>query len=163
MEDTLQPTIDLILNMSMFIWLGAVCPWSAFTDSSIVPLPRLILLVILILALRRLPVILSLRPWVRHIHTTRDAFFMGFFGPIGVSAIFYYCLCIEYLATFQGGEAMAGLAASMRVVVWFLIMTSVVSLILPYVGLRTDEIAGARIIYTVGDAGSLVVRLIPTT
>jgi NhaP-type Na+/H+ or K+/H+ antiporter len=125
MEDTLQPTIDLILNMSMFIWLGAVCPWSAFTDSSIVPLPRLILLAILILALRRLPVILSLRPWVRHIHTTRDALFMGFFGPIGVSAIFYYCLCIEYLATFQGGEAMAGLAASMRVVVWFLIMTSV--------------------------------------
>ncbi|KAL5364460.1 hypothetical protein BJX96DRAFT_132921 [Aspergillus floccosus] len=125
MEDTLQPTIDLILNMSMFIWLGAVCPWSAFTDSSIVPLPRLILLAILILALRRLPVILTLRPWVRHIHTTRDALFMGFFGPIGVSAIFYYCLCIEHLATFEGGEAMAGLAASMRVVVWFLIMTSV--------------------------------------
>jgi len=136
LEDTLQPTIDLVLNMAMFIWLGAVCPWSSLVDGSVVPPERLFLLGVLILLFRRLPAIYLLRRSIRQITQKRDALFMGFFGPIGVSAIFYCCVGIEFLGLFPPeDESSKKLKESMRVVVWFLVTTSVVvhGLSIPFV------------------------------
>src|SRR3954447_4630522 len=52
MDDSLQPTIDMLLNLSVFMWFGAVCPWSSFLNNSVIPIYRLIALGILILLLR---------------------------------------------------------------------------------------------------------------
>ncbi|KAL1970418.1 hypothetical protein VTN77DRAFT_5579 [Rasamsonia byssochlamydoides] len=127
MEDTLQPTIDLVLNMAMFIWLGIVCPWSSFIDGSVVPVWRLFLLGILVLLLRRLPAIYLMRRLIPQITGSRDALFMGFFGPIGVSAIFYCCLGVEFLRSFaEENPAAKKLQETMVVVVWFLVTTSII-------------------------------------
>jgi len=51
-DDHLQPTIDMLLNLSIFIWFGAVCPWAMFRVNSVIPIYRLIPLGVLILILR---------------------------------------------------------------------------------------------------------------
>lgn len=52
LDDSLQPTIDMLLNLSIFIWFGAICPWASFANNSIIPIYRLIFLGVLILLLR---------------------------------------------------------------------------------------------------------------
>lgn len=52
LDDSLQPTIDMLLNLSIFVWFGAICPWAMFQSNDVIPLVRLIFLGILILLLR---------------------------------------------------------------------------------------------------------------
>lgn len=58
---------------------------------------------------------------------------MGFFGPIGCSAIFYLYLTVEFIKTLNpdGGdtprEDVAHLGETVHVVVWFMVIISVVS------------------------------------
>lgn len=52
LDDSLQPTIDMLLNLAVFIWFGAICPWSSFAGNAVIPVYRLIALGILILLLR---------------------------------------------------------------------------------------------------------------
>jgi NhaP-type Na+/H+ or K+/H+ antiporter len=52
LDDSLQPTIDMLLNLSVFIWFGAICPWSMFAHNTVIPIYRLIFLGILILLFR---------------------------------------------------------------------------------------------------------------
>ncbi|EXJ93297.1 hypothetical protein A1O1_01689 [Capronia coronata CBS 617.96] len=129
-DDSLQPTIDMLLNISIFLWFGAVCPWATFRTNDIVPLYRLIFLGILILLLRRLPVILAMHKNIREIEEFHQAAFVGFFGPIGVSAIFYLYLSLDFLnqITVDGEvrEDARHLGEVMRVVVWFLAICSIV-------------------------------------
>lgn len=85
LDDSLQPTLDMLLNLSIFMWFGAVAPWTSFRDN----ISRLIPLGILILLFRRLPVILAMHKYIHQIEDIKQALFVGFFGPIGVGAIFY--------------------------------------------------------------------------
>jgi NhaP-type Na+/H+ or K+/H+ antiporter len=129
-EDTLLPSIDLILNMAMFLWLGVACPWASFVDGSVIPTHRLFLLGALVLLLRRLPVIFALRRLIPQISGNRDVIFMGFFGPIGISAIFYCYLGCEFLQSFAEEKPGAvRLQEQLKVVVWFLVTASIVSVI----------------------------------
>lgn len=52
LDDSLQPTIDMLLNLSVFIWFGAICPWASFANNSVIPIYRLIFLGVLILLFR---------------------------------------------------------------------------------------------------------------
>jgi NhaP-type Na+/H+ or K+/H+ antiporter len=52
LDDSLQPTIDMLLNLSIFIWFGAICPWASFANNDVIPIYRLVFLGILILLLR---------------------------------------------------------------------------------------------------------------
>jgi sodium/hydrogen antiporter len=129
LQDSLQPTVDLILNMAIFMWLGAVCPWTTFMDGSIIPAHRLLFLGILVLLLRRMPAIYLLRRFIPQISSRRLALFTGFFGPIGISAIFYCCLAVEFLRPFSDEHPELGLLeAKLQVVVWYLVTSSIVSL-----------------------------------
>jgi NhaP-type Na+/H+ or K+/H+ antiporter len=131
LDDSLQPTIDMLLNLSIFIWFGAVCPWESFADNNIISIYRLVALGILILLLRRLPVLFVLRRYIHQIEERREAVFMGFFGPIGVSAIFYLYITLEFLETVQidGVQRTDAqrLGQVVTVVVWFLAICSNVS------------------------------------
>lgn len=131
MDDSLQPTIDMLLNLSVFMWFGAVCPWSSFLDNKIIPIYRLVFLGILILLVRRLPVILAMHKYIHQIEHLSQAAFVGFFGPIGVGAIFYLSISREYLLEIKVDgkvrEDAQQVAEAVNVVVWFLVICSIVS------------------------------------
>jgi sodium/hydrogen antiporter len=87
----IDEAVNRFLVLPLFLGLGAVLPWSEWAvlgwGGS--------LLVLGVLLLRRLPVVLLLkRPlglsWA-------DATFLGWFGPVGVSAVFYLLLESERL------------------------------------------------------------------
>jgi hypothetical protein len=145
MDDSFQPTIDMLLNVSIFIWFGAVCPWRLFAHSPVISIYRLIPLGILVLLFRRLPIIFALHKSIHQIEQRRQALFVGFFGPIGVSAIFYLYVSLEFLEKVEvDGEVRedaAFLMEVMNVVIWFLVICSVVSLSIPFIphGVLTRE------------------------
>ncbi|KAF2084730.1 Na/H antiporter, partial [Saccharata proteae CBS 121410] len=130
LDDSLQPTIDMLLNVAVFIWFGAVCPWHKFAVNSVIPIYRLIFLGILVLLLRRLPILYAMHKKIHQIEQARQALFVGFFGPIGVSAIFYLYISLEFLdeITVDGvqREDAAQLSEVMTVVIWFLAICSIV-------------------------------------
>jgi hypothetical protein len=134
LDDSLQPTIDMLLNLSIFIWYGAVCPWASFRFNDVIPIYRLIFLGILILLFRRIPMVLAMHRYIPEIEHFQQAAFVGFFGPIGVSAIFYLYVSLDFLYAVTvdgtpGGavrEDAQRLQEVMRVVIWFLAICSIV-------------------------------------
>jgi sodium/hydrogen antiporter len=131
LDDSLQPTIDMLLNLTIFVWFGAICPWPKFIYSEMVPVHRLLCLGILILLLRRLPIVFALRKFIPQIEDGRQAIFVGFFGPIGVSAIFYLYIGLDFLEGVTDSNGLqradaAILAEVMTVVIWFLTVCSIV-------------------------------------
>ncbi len=84
--------INRFLVLPLFVGLGVVLPWSAWADLGW----RAPALVLGVLLLRRVPVVWLLR---RPLGLGRaDAAFLGWFGPIGVSALFYLAMEAERLA-----------------------------------------------------------------
>jgi sodium/hydrogen antiporter len=120
----------MLLNISVFLWFGAVCPWASFRDNNVIPIHRLIILGVLILLFRRLPVVFAMHKKIRQIEEFQQAAFVGFFGPIGVSAIFYLYISIDFLhqITVDGAvrEDALRLEEIMRVVIWFLAICSII-------------------------------------
>lgn len=132
MDDSLQPTVDMLLNLAIFMWFGAVCPWASFADNDIIPIYRLVALGILILLFRRLPVVLAMHKYIHQIEQFSQAAFVGFFGPIGVGAIFYLSVCRQFLLEemMVDGEVRDDAkktADAAYLVVWFLVICSIVS------------------------------------
>ena len=132
-DDSLQPTVDMLLNVTIFLWYGAYLPWAAFANNPVVPLKRLIPLGLLVLILRRLPWVYGMHRWIYQIRQVRQALFVGFFGPIGVSAIFYLFISIEFIEHQLSDENgvprsdVKDLAETIKIVVWFLAVCSIVS------------------------------------
>lgn len=108
---------------------GVVCPWPSFSHNDIIPIYRLVALGILVLALRRLPWVFGVHKLIPQIKEARQAIFVGFFGPIGVSAIFYLYIAVEFLNSLEvDGQPRADaqrLAETIRIVVWFLAICSI--------------------------------------
>lgn len=142
-KDSFSTTIEMFLNIALFIYLGAICPWRSFapvlneeTTPFTIPLWRLVCLAIAILALRRIPPVLllyKLRLLRPHVQTLRQAGFVGFFGPMGISTIFYLYqirdFCMHSLGDGKGGmrpdaEILYNIS---DVIIWFLVASSVVS------------------------------------
>ena len=94
-DRTAELSIDEAVNrfavLPLFVVLGAVLPWAAWRELG---WPGLVLAVAVLL-LRRLPVLLLLARPLRL--RLRDALYLGWFGPIGVSALFYLTLEAERL------------------------------------------------------------------
>lgn len=69
--------------------------------------------------------------FIHQIEEKRQAIFVGFFGPIGVSAVFYLYISLEFLEsiTVDGvqREDASRLGEVLTVVVWFLAICSIVS------------------------------------
>ncbi|KAK4053853.1 hypothetical protein OIV83_001509 [Microbotryomycetes sp. JL201] len=95
-ETAFQDIIDSLLNASVFLYLGALMPWSELSQNGLVPW-KLVVLCIAILCLRRLPWVLAVWKFIPAIPDTRQAVFTGWFGPIGVSAVYYAELCLKEL------------------------------------------------------------------
>lgn len=95
-ERTAELSIDEAVNrfavLPLFVVLGAVLPWGEWADLGW----RGVALAIAVILLRRLPVLLALARPLRL--RLRDALFIGWFGPIGVSALFYLTLEAKRMA-----------------------------------------------------------------
>jgi len=85
---------------------------------------------ILILLFRRLPFVFAVHKKIPEIEEFQQAAFVGFFGPIGVSALFYLYVSLDFLnhVTVDGvvREDARHLQDVMRVVIWFLAICSIV-------------------------------------
>lgn len=110
--------------------LTAITAWASFAHNDIIPIYRLIVLGILILLFRRLPIVFALHWKIWQIEEKQQALFVGFFGPIGVSAVFYLYVSLEFLrqVTVEGvvREDAARLEEVFTVVIWFLAICSIV-------------------------------------
>lgn len=120
----------MLLNISVFMWYGAVAPWAAFRSNGVIPIYRLIFLGVLILLFRRLPFVLAVHKKIGEIEELQQAAFVGFFGPIGVSAIFYLYVSLDFLSQIKVDgvvrEDSRHLQDVMNVVIWFLAICSIV-------------------------------------
>lgn len=100
-----------------------------FVDNSVIPIYRLIPLGILVLLLRRLPMMFAFHKFIHQVEHWQHAAFVGFFGPIGVSAIFYLYIAREFLAeVVYDGHQRADATKEyeiLEVVVWFLVACSI--------------------------------------
>jgi len=105
-KDTHFPDIiDLLLNSSMFVYFGTVIPWNEFVPRDITPFVsygRLFTFLILVIALRRIPIVLAMKKWIPDVRTYREALFCGHFGPMGVGALF---LAMEARAQLETGTS----------------------------------------------------------
>lgn len=102
----LPNVVDLLLNSSMFVYFGTVIPWSDFSSNFVAgphltPLTLLAFL-ILVLLLRRIPVVVACKFLIPDVRTYREALFCGHFGPMGIGALF---LAMEARAQLETGTS----------------------------------------------------------
>lgn len=100
-EANLMNVIDLLLNSSMFVYLGTILPFQSFHDTYMTPwitVPRLVGFLVLVLLLRRIPIVLATYHWIPDVKTLREAIFTGHFGPMGLGGLF---LAIEARAILE--------------------------------------------------------------
>ncbi|KAJ9064769.1 hypothetical protein DSO57_1026882 [Entomophthora muscae] len=98
----MQEVVDMFFNLSFFIFLGTVLPWKSFSE---IGYGQLIALGTLILLFRRVPIVMALKPFTPALHTYGEAFFAGWFGPIGVGAVFYSMVAKMELAKMGPDQA----------------------------------------------------------
>lgn len=88
-ESHVTNVIDLLLNLTYFVYLGTIIPWEQYNNGfEGLYVWRLVVVAILIILFRRIPIVLALKPLIPDIKTWREALFIGHFGPIGVGALF---------------------------------------------------------------------------
>ncbi|KAK4186835.1 alkali metal cation/H+ antiporter Nha1 C terminus-domain-containing protein [Podospora australis] len=99
-ESHVSNVIDLLINLTYFVYFGTIIPWPDFNDHEIgLYAWRLVVLALLVIFFRRIPIMLALKPIIPDIKTWREALFAGHFGPIGVGAIFVAMLARAELET----------------------------------------------------------------
>ncbi|RHZ45610.1 hypothetical protein Glove_668g9 [Diversispora epigaea] len=128
----LQEVIDLLLNLTTFVYIGMIFPWSSFNLDDL-SLKNLIIVSILILIFRRLPIVVVLKGFIPTIHTFKEALFAGYFGPIGVGAIFLAIFtkkeiskCLKHDGQDIDEEAMHHLHQIIFPIVTFIVLSSVI-------------------------------------
>ena len=83
-EESVQEVLERLLVVPIFFLFGLIAPYQQWLTAGWM----LVLFALLLLLLRRLPVFLLLRPMLKG-YEKKDILLMGWFGPIGVAAIFY--------------------------------------------------------------------------
>ncbi|OCF31083.1 hypothetical protein I316_07214 [Kwoniella heveanensis BCC8398] len=121
-DDGFQEVIDQLLNSAVFLYIGAIIPWGDFSMYGMTPW-RLVILGILIMLVRRLPWVWVLSRWIPSLRTTRESVFAGFFGPIGVGAVFYVQVALD---TLPDDGTRTHLRQTLLPTVYFLVFTSVI-------------------------------------
>ncbi|KAF9169912.1 hypothetical protein BGX21_002903 [Mortierella sp. AD011] len=131
-EAHIQEIIDMLLNLACFVYIGASIPFSEFHDLMLdLSIWRLIVLAIAVLILRRMPFVLALKRFIPALTTYREAAFAGWFGPIGVGAVYLSKVAAEMTNPSNMGENPYNVERLLRIrsvifpIVMFLIFSSV--------------------------------------
>ncbi|KAF7684555.1 Na(+)/H(+) antiporter 1 [Astathelohania contejeani] len=91
-ESRLQEITDSIFTSSFFVFFGSRIDFSKLSW-------KILLAALLILTLRRMLPCLLCYPLIPDVHSLREAAFIGWFGPIGVGALFYSLQMDQLLGT----------------------------------------------------------------
>ncbi len=90
-----QEAITRFFDLPIFVLLGMSLPWAGWLELGWAgPI-----LAVMVLLLRRLPVVLSLKPLLGQMRGRGDILFLGWFGPIGAAALYYATFSLERLGT----------------------------------------------------------------
>lgn len=105
--------------------------------------------------LRRLPIVVALYRFIPSVHTWREAVFTGWFGPIGVGAIFYSMVALENVPA-DGPNAHA--REVLTPVVYFMVLSSVIAhgITIPLFYIGTFA---TRTLTRTSEAGTQVMRI----
>ena len=87
-EERVVEGVDRFFTSPIFLLLGLMIPWQAWLSLGW----QAIVLVLGVLLLRRLPILLLIGGRIRELPTQLDGSFTGWFGPIGVAALYYAAL-----------------------------------------------------------------------
>jgi NhaP-type Na+/H+ or K+/H+ antiporter len=90
-EQDVQEAVNRFFILPIFVLLGLTLPWEKWAGLGWAG----VVLVGFILLLRRLPAVVALSPLVPEAQKARDVFFLGWFGPIGVAALYYATLSVH--------------------------------------------------------------------
>ncbi|WP_232702116.1 cation:proton antiporter [Halobacterium wangiae] len=90
-EQRVEEVFNRLFTIPVFVLFGIALPWSGWVDLGW----RAPALVAGVLLFRRLPVILALRRYVPPLDRRGASLFVGWFGPIGIAAVFYAVLAAE--------------------------------------------------------------------
>ncbi|KAI0754863.1 Sodium/hydrogen exchanger family-domain-containing protein [Daedaleopsis nitida] len=127
-ESVFSSVIDLLFNIAAFVFVGAWMPFSDFANEQLtLSVWRLLVIAILVMLLRRLPIIIALYRWIPDIKTFREAIFSGHFGPMGIGAVFICTLAAEQLPRpeEEPENQQQLLAASIQPIVAFMVLVSI--------------------------------------
>lgn len=87
-QERMQESVTRFFILPIFVLLGLTLPWQEWLNLGWSAL----LLIAAVLLLRRLPALLAANPLLGPVHGLRNALFLGWFGPIGVAALYYATL-----------------------------------------------------------------------
>lgn len=118
----ISEVIDMLFNITFFVFFGSIIPWSSFIAFSIW---RLVSCAGLVLLLRRLPIVMLLRPWIGNLQSKKEAFFAGWFGPMGVGAIFFAVQAIRILKEHPAAAISTGYLEKIFTIVSFIVLSSI--------------------------------------
>ncbi|MGG6240028.1 cation:proton antiporter [Nodosilinea sp. AN01ver1] len=90
-EENVQEVIDRFFTLYIFVLLGLSLPWQSWLALGW----QGVGLAIAILAFRRLPAVLLVRPLLGQLQPLQDALFVGWFGPLGAAAVFYAFVALK--------------------------------------------------------------------
>jgi len=91
-HDEVNSCVDVLLNFGGFMYIGSILPWDEFNqpETTGITYGRLFGLGFMILLFRRIPAIYATYKFMPKVCVDwKEALFMGYFGPIGVGAVFY--------------------------------------------------------------------------
>jgi len=83
-----QEAIGQFFILPAFTLFGLVIPWRHWLSFGW----PILIAAVLILLLRRLPAVLIVQRMMPELQAVKDALFLGWFGPVGISAVFYALL-----------------------------------------------------------------------
>ncbi|KAJ1726468.1 hypothetical protein LPJ61_005165 [Coemansia biformis] len=160
-EARLQDVLDTLFNQTFFIYLGAAIPWGQLVGGAEFATPgRLAASALLIILFRRLPGLMAMARLIPAIRTFRESVFAGWFGPIGVGAVFYAMVAHEELqdSAYDGLQANAYLLP----IVYSLVTASVIvhGITIPLYHVVSESLLpfGARILRNASPNPSLHIR-----
>lgn len=90
-EERIQDAVTRFFILPIFVLLGLVIPWSAWRDLGW----KGPAVVVAILLFRRIPAMLAVRPLLGDLRDLPTTLFTGWFGPIGVAALYYAIVAKE--------------------------------------------------------------------
>lgn len=127
-ESVFSSVIDLLFNIAAFVYVGAWMPFDSFSNETLsLSVWRLVVIAILVLMLKRLPVMIGLYKFIPDVKTFREAVFSGHFGPIGIGAIYISTLAAQQLPKPNNPPATQTefLALAIQPIVAFMVLCSV--------------------------------------
>jgi hypothetical protein len=130
-HDEVNGSIDILLNFGGFMYIGAIMPWDEFNQPNITGITygRLLALGLLVLLLRRIPAMMAMYKLMPNtVSSWQEALFMGYFGPIGIGAVFYVEHARHLFPKLEAAETHEeeDLLRAMGPVVYFLVLFSIV-------------------------------------